>query len=222
MADTVPQNFPPNQPLAIASFDFEDLATGLGYETYYGVCQSFPPSALAPYTTANPQYFLLDSNATDLYPFDQSTGALTATTTTATLNFDTSPFRITRMVTGKVFFNFLCENGVASSTNCTFSAQLFKWNGTTETAITALQTLDYNGNNSPANALGANAKVNFMCAITATDTVVSAGEQLRLKVILTDVDAETIRVYHDPLGRDLISDTDFSTRMKVKVPFKND
>lgn len=217
MADTVPLNFPASPPIGIASYDFEDLASGLGYQTYYAVVQNFPPSALAPYVTANPQYFLLDSNSLDIY----TEATTTSTSTSATLNFDTSPFKISRLVTGKVFINFAFK-GHSTSTNCTFSAQLFKYNGSAETAITVLQTQDYNGNNSPAVVLGANSKGNFMASITATDTIVSAGEQLRLKVIVTDFDSEVVTVYHDPLGRDLLSDVNFSTRMKVKVPFKND
>lgn len=218
MANELPKNFEPVPPLGIASYDYIDLASGLGYQTYYGVCQSFPASSLAPYTTANPQYFLMDGNATSLYPEQPYTD----TSTTATLNFDSSPFKISRLVTGKVFINFLVQNIAGSTTNCTFSARLYKWNGSTETAITALQTLDYNGNNAPATAMGSGNKVNFLALIDATDTIISAGEQLRLKVVLTDVDAESIRVYHDPLGRDSISDTNYSTQMKIKVPFKND
>lgn len=222
MADTLPVNFPSPPSNSLATYDYFDSASGTAYKVYYGVCQFFSPSALAPYATSNPQYFLLDSNATDLYSYDDSNGISTSTTTTATINFDTAPFKEARVVSGRVFINFLCVNGVASTTNCTFSARLYKYDGSTETAITALQTLDFNGNNAPAAAMSANAKINFMCGVDTTDdTLIGVGDKLRLKVVLTNVDAETITVYHDPLGRDTISDTDFSTRLKVKVPFRS-
>ena len=216
MADEgIPNRFQQSSPI-LASFPSQELATGLGYEVYYGVCQSFPASALAPYTTANPQYFLMDNNALDLYTDTTST----STQTTATLNFDSSPFKIPRVVSGKVFINFAVK-GHTTTTNCTFSARLYKYDGSTETAITALQTLDYNGNNAPAVAMAANQIVNFMAAIDATDTIIKVTEKLRLKVVVTDVDNEAITVYHDPLGRDVFSNSNFSSRMKIKVPFRN-
>ena len=210
MAEQLPQIIPKPIPSSIASYDNTDLASGLGYQNFYAVTTELAPSIAK-------VYLLVDD--TSLY----SNTTSTSTSTTATLNFDTSAFNIPRTAKGTAIVNFCVRNAVASTTNCFFSAQIKKVasDGTTLTNISSVFTLYHDGTNG-SSAMSALTSENFMAFMPLTQTIIKRDEKLRLTIILTDNDTETIAVYHDPTGLLSTGSTSISSQMKLKMPFRVD
>lgn len=116
-------------------------------------------------------------------------------------------------------------NNDADQVNVTFSSQLFKVHsdGTTTTALCSAKVADYDGNTPPGTNLTANAKANMLHFLDLTETLIQIGEKIRLQVIIDVKDSsDSVTVYHDPQGRDLLSDTSYSTKMKLFMPFRID
>lgn len=199
---------------AIASYDFTELVSGLGYERYYAVASD--QEALGTQT------YMLTNNSS-IYTDASSISTSQTSQAAKTLNFDSSAFRIPRIVDGTAFVNFAFVNNDADVTNVTFSAQLFKVHsdGTTTTALSSAKVVDYDSNTPPGTALGANVKNNALLFLALTRTKITIGEKIRLQIIIDLKDTgDNVTVYHDPLGRDFLSDTNYSTQMKVDIPFE--
>lgn len=199
---------------ASASFDFRDLASGSGYETFYGVVQYFPASGQEPASLTLSSAFLIP--VSDVVAFDNVNGRVTSTTTSAAINFETSEFNLPRTVKGNVIINFNCRNNAASTTNCRFWAQLKKVNGTDNSLsnITSIYTLDHNGNAPPATAMGSTSEA-FLGFLEADQTLIKRGDKIRLEVRFQDLDNESISVDHDPSGTS-------ERQLKVLIPFRID
>jgi len=209
----LPEVIPRQTNPAIASYEFQDLASGIGYETFYAVAQD--EEALGTITRKLVTITSIYSNIT------QSTQNTQAATT---FNFDTSAFNLPRTVKGLAIIQCTGRNNDADVVNCLFQFQLFKvLVDNTTIALTSLKTVDFDGNTAPGNALGANEKINILLFMETTQTTIKKGEKIRLAVTLDVKDPnDSINVYHDPLGRDLLSDTNFSSIMKVLMPFRVD
>ncbi len=200
---------------AIASFDFQDVATGFGYVSYYAIAQD--ETALGTITR-----FLAD-RATF---YTDTTSSTVSTTTPSTWDWDTSVFNLPRTIKGTMVFQCTMRNNEADVVNVTLTVQILKVKAdNTTVALTAQKTVDRDGNTAPGNAMGANEKRNVLLfmPVTATggDAIIKKGEKIRLEITLDVKDAsDSVAIFHDPLGRDLISDTNYTTQMRLDIPFK--
>lgn len=210
---TLNETIPRQGTNASASFDFRDLASGSGYESFYGVVQNFSASAMLPYSSAVSQAFLIPT--ADVIPF--STSKSTSTTTSSAINFETSAFNLPRTIRGTAIVYFNCRNNAGSTTNARFWAQLKKVDGTTGnlTNITSIYTLDHDGNEAPANAMGATTSEAFLGFLDTSQAILKKGDKIRLEVRFYDRDNESVSVDHDPSG---ISEK----QLKVLIPFRID
>ncbi len=136
-----------------------------------------------------------------------------ATNTVTTVDFDTSPFNLPRTVDGSALLQFGYRT--SPGTGETIQARLKKWDGSSETNITDNFTI------SPGSAIVVG---NFL--MPCTETLIPAGEQLRLTMIATGTGGgEFTALGHDPQNRDgtkiVPSGTnDVITSTRINVPFK--
>lgn len=218
MAD-IPQVIPKGTATAIASYDFQDVASGTGFVTYY------PCATLS--GTGTFSYKLI--TITSVYP-DQDAGGSSTTENTGgtapestTLNFDTSAFNLPRTARGTALVNFAVRNPDADVTNCKISAQIKKVasDGTTVTNLSSAVERNYGSGG--GSALGATTTQQIFLELPLTQTQIKVGEKLRLTIILTVDDInDNLVMYHDPPGRDLSIGTLYSTQAKLLMPFRVD
>lgn len=211
----IPQVIPRGTQTSVASYDYTDIASGLGFVTYYPCATLSGTGTLA--------YFLVTT--TDVRPDQDAGGASTTNSTVSSLsiNFDTSTFNLPRTAKGTAFVNFAVRNPDADVTNCKFSAQLKKVasDGTTLTNLSSAVERNYGSGG--GGALGATTTQQIFFSLALTQTQIKVGEKLRLTIILTLDDAsDNIVMYHDPAGRDLSIGALYSTQAKVHMPFRVD
>ncbi|KKK66065.1 hypothetical protein LCGC14_2967820, partial [marine sediment metagenome] len=103
-----PDSFPPKRE-AITTFDFTDVASGLGYESFF-LCAENPSGGIG--------YFL---NSLGI-PGKPTTTQWLSTTTT---NFDTSVFNLPRTIRGTAYVVLNTKMSTATNLN-TFSVKLIK------------------------------------------------------------------------------------------------
>jgi len=176
----------------ISSYDFKDIASGIGYEVFYLM--------VANHGTDGVKYILTPNSA--FYSYTPET----VTTSGTAYTFDSSTFNLPRVVKGTAVVNIGLDV-TASGGDDTVAAQLWKWDGTTATAITAQVT---------APVINTSIMISF--AIPCTETMIKQGEALRLIITMAVNDGD-ITWGHDPAGR--TSDTAFSSS-RINVPFKVD
>lgn len=149
-----------SQPKAIATYNYTDVATGIGVVLYYVIGTRTGASTYA--------YSLTTDSAA--YASQQEVLHTGAAGTSTTYNFDLTPFNTPQVAKGTALFN-CC---LAAQNNYGYIiAQLFHWDGTTETSITsAVQT-----SNSAAH-------LRECLELPITQKQFKVGEILRLKVII--------------------------------------
>ncbi len=187
---------------AIVSFDFKDLASGSGFEEFF-LAKNNDDSGTTDVLTTTPIWSsLVETNFGE--------GA------EVTTNFDSTVFNLPRTIRGTAILNL----GIVSSSSGnqeTIKVQLFKWDGSTETALTAELTL------TPLTFIGVAA---FSLPLTdSTGSLIKTGEQIRLKIIISAIQAaEFIALGHDPRDRDsdVISGAATITSSRIFIPFKID
>lgn len=204
MAGEIPDTFT-TQSQVLANYDYVDLSSGLGYVTYYGFADSVNGVATA--------YYL--GGSTNLY----SNTVSISTATSSTTNFDSSPFKLPKIVSGKAYINFVVRNTVASTTNCRFKAQLFKVTSGGSATSLGSQVIYYHDGTLGTSAMTATTNEEFLAVVSLTETKINPTESLRLTVILEDDDSETILAFCDPTGLAAVGTTQ-SSKMTVQIPFK--
>lgn len=199
----------------VATFDFQDVAAGIGYNTYYAFAM------VQDGTTRS--YFL--SPQKDFYTDHNQSGGSTSNSSvsTVTLDFDSSTFNLQRTAKGSAIVYFTVRNPEADITNCQFKAQIKKVasDGTTVTTLSSEFTKLFDGT-AGTGAIPANTSYNVLFMMPLTETIIAQGEKIRLTIKLIELDAtDNIIVYHDPAGRDFDTiGANFSTAMKLIMPFK--
>lgn len=153
----------------LANYDYFDISEGTGIVTYYGACASI----------ASATYVYLLTNNSSFISGQSGNIALTNGSET-TFNFDVN-FNFPKYVMGSAFvavpfFLNTSASGAGRSayTKCTF----YKWNGSTETAISSEIT-------SENFTIGAGAPSSYgtvVSKIALTSTQFKKGESLRLKI----------------------------------------
>jgi len=187
---------------SIASFDFDSLATGINYKTFYTLITQDVAT----------QYSLQDNTINYSYIRDTTQSG----NGTKTLTFDSSGFNIPRTVKGTAFISIGTERNTGAGDN-TFTARLYKYDGSSATPISSTSTLTFG-------AVTDQKVISF--EMPCTETLIAEGEQLRLVLTVTVASgAGTFAsIGHDPAnldgGRIIPSTNDTITSTRINVPFK--
>ena len=182
----------------IATFSFSDIADGIGFVSFF-MMESYDDSA---------------GNTQELTTLPLYSNRIDAVRTggTTNLDFDSSPFNRTRTVKGTAKFN-IGFKATASASNDTIQVRLKKWDGSTETNITAQHTVTV-----------ITTEGVLAISMPCTETVIRVGEQLRVELIVI-VSSGSIAWGQDPQNRDggtiTPSVQDSITSSRINVPFKN-
>ena len=142
-----------------ATYAFTELASGLGFERFW---------ILVTRDDSSTDYSLIDNNSTES---NINNGSVNGTTTE--YNIDTSAFNLTRTVSGTAYFNMGYD--VDSGVSGTVTARLYKYDGATETAITAEHTETFAADETEIESF----------QMPCTDTLISEGDVIRLKLTIT-------------------------------------
>lgn len=200
-----------------ATYEFNDIASGLGYQKFYGAVLSKMSGAIIVSGAV-----LTDNEIYSHYPYlrHSTTGGFSKTKL-AELDFDSSDFNLTRVIDGKMLLNFpyYLETGTGSGMNTQFIATLYKVDGTTETFLVSGQTL--------TQEIAASASGSGYCAmeLEIPKTKITNGDKLRITaewyVTSTAGAGQTaIAVWSfDPANRDPLSKFDSGTSTEFYIPF---
>ncbi len=184
----------------IASFPSESIASGLSTVPFFGIASE---------TSAAVDYHLI----TDSSVFSQPVGTRRSGVGTTEIDFDTANLNLARTAEGTAYFS--AGIGVISGDVGHLTAQLFKYDGSDETAISSEIT--------SASLTGADTEMVFL-ALPITKTLIPAGELLRLKVkIVAENAGDIVDLGHDPANQDfnsLLPGTVDSTIMKLIMQFR--
>lgn len=194
---------------ATASYDFTDLASGLGYQTFYGACSKSDGAGTSFALLAN----ILPSMRKETFIVNNGT---------ATLGFNSSPFNLPRTIKGNAFISLgyatISDLGAGTS----FAVCLYKYSGTTVSLIATSQALEF----LPAGALNISSQA--LIQMPCTQTIIKKGDYLKLNIYIEAINPGTgtyISLGHDPTGKDghyIKEASGATTIMKVNIPFKID
>lgn len=177
------------------SFTFQEFASGQGITTFY-LLNSEDDANVTSSLVSNINNYSWSSD--------------TNTTVSVEKNFDTAPFALPRTIKGTAFISVGLRY---NATSATIKVRLFKWDGSTETAITSQHIHTVDGNVSSV------AGIRMPC----TETLIAEGEQIRLEVVTT-ASGGNIAFGHDPQNKDGTQVTpsaqDTITSSRINIPFK--
>ena len=188
---------------AIATFSFEDIATGLGVVIFFGIASE---------ESGGVDYHLIANQSV----YSQPEGTSRTTLGTTTIDFDTSPFNLQRVAKGTASFSA----GVGRSDGQTVRllVQLKKVSNSTETNITSeIISGTFLG------AAGDESEMVFL-TLPITETIIAQGDFLRMTVKLNQIEESgSANVGHDPKNQDfgfILPGTKNTTVMTLLMPFK--
>ena len=200
MVDLQPTPFTTSQP-AIVTFDFEDIASGIGFDSFFAMVTNL---------AAGNEFIL-----TDRAQFSGKITTSRAGAGTQTLTFTSVPFSRAKFATGTAVFS--CGLGVNGNVNVTVAAQLQKWDGSNATNMSSEITSD-------AWVSGGVAGTMRLLQLPLTDTNITEGESLRLIVKFTPDSAVITAIGHDPMGRseNQVGTDESTSIMRLDVPFRRE
>ena len=204
----VPQVYRKQDEKAIASFDFEDVVTGLGTVIFYGIDGE----------TSGGRTYHLTTNKDAWAVLIGTTQGTSGQTTT--INFDSAKFNLPRTAKGTATIS--CGMGAANSDVVKLQIQLFHVDAADQaTSITSeITSQSYTG------VAANNAEMVFL-ELPITQKIFKKDESLRLVVKLVYVSGSTTQVVlgHDPQNRtyeQIIPATADSTVMRLFMTFRTD
>lgn len=182
---------------SIVSFDFQDIASGQLFKTFWILNTEDNASAQ--------EYTLIDDSSLASSIVDGSEG---------TFNCDTGIFNVPRTVKGVAYVNIGVSIGSASSGS--ISCKLQKWDGSSATDITS----------AIVESISSDEDRVISMRMPCTETLIPEGEQIRLVVVITE-SSGNVFWGHDPTGRDGVNVIPSSqgsniTSSNIKIPFKFD
>ena len=195
----------------LASFDFTDIANGVGFESYYCfVSETNTGEALG----LTPQIIRSAINQIDL--------TLATSPNTIFKDFDLSQFNIPRTIKGTaIITGSLTWDRSDANQRGFLTVGLYKWDGSTETLLASDRTIEY-GNLDQDD--------NYLLLLDVPETVFATGEILRLKFTATVTGTtgtpSSFSIGTDPTDRDggtlKPASEDVTTVTRVDTPFKLD
>lgn len=199
-----PQIFPPLPEGAIASYDYYDFASGVGYKSFYPADFSGPLYTLTTETIYSHAGYTIGA---------------------CDLDFDIE-FKRACDVKGDVLANIPCSryNSTGSGVTIGYTIQVFirHWDGTTETEMANDITADNQTSISPATAVS---QIDALKIPITTEKHFKAGDSLRITLKLVET-AGAGRNYlgHDPKNRTdifgAITILGKGSQSRISVPFK--
>ena len=202
---TIPDQFTVDPESAIASFDFEDIVTGLGFVTFLG--------------TASEDDSAIDFHLITESLFSSVSGTRSNSAGTTTLDFDTSIFNLPRTAKGTAFFS--AGIGVNSTDTIKLLVQLKHVDsGANVINITSeITTKTHQGTSG-------NTSTMVFINLPITEKHFKKGDFLRLEVKMIKVSGSLrIEIGHDPKNQDgtsLRPSVSGTTVMSLLMPFKVD
>ena len=182
----------PSRGELIETFDFSDIATGLGFEIFYG-------SPIV--DTSGTSYTLLPFA---VHSGDELTQTTQIGTGTTTVNFDSSTFNLPRTAKGTAYPSF----GLSGTVNNTTSAKVQIAIIHADLSVTNISS-EFETVQTPV------AITTELLALPLTQTTIKKGEKLRMIVkIVVDGGGGNGTLYHDSLN----SDDQF--HLKLLMPFR--
>jgi len=205
----LPQVIPRGQASSIASYDFIDLASGLGFQVYYAISGGEGQTQT---------YVLSPEQLRSTITYTQRTGA-----GTTTVNFDTSTFNLPRTVKGVAIFSGDWFSGTTEAKRLTVKLQKIDINSVVTDVSSAVSTYAVDG------ALNVNAGMNTaLLRLPITQTTVKKGEKLRLNILMiVDTGTGAFEIGHDGANRNgssinLTTYPTATTITKIFIPFRVD
>lgn len=180
---------------AIASYSFTDVSSGTGIVKYY---------PLVGLDDSGATYHLVEDVA------DSYTVQTASINGTVTLTFDSPRFNLSREVKGIGYLSAHVYEGA----NAHITAQLWRWDGTTATAISTKTT----------SGIGINGQTKayyLELPVTASVTIAS-GEQVRLIVEYVATGVGNNKIGHSPTNQTSPTADLSNTQMVIGVPFRVD
>jgi len=182
---------------ALVNFDFTDIANGTGYEYYYPI-QARDSVGITYNLTAQSDYS------------DEVKIATNLSNSPNDIDYDLTPFVIPRTVNGKVLLSIPVD--VQATITPTLVAELYRWDGTTETKIGSTMTYD--------TQLTTAGKMIYM-TMDVDNELIPVGQTLRLRIQVTNVNGNFHYYGIDPANRtDAI--LELTTQTKLSIPYKLD
>lgn len=199
MAEVLPQNIPILTTNAIATYDYVDLSSGLGFINYKG------------FTTCLSGATAYNLGTSTVYSYTTTT---TDTGGDAVINFDTSPFNLPRTAKGTAYVSlgFGIVGGGTGNVQC----QLQKVSAAgTVTDISALLSGAAIGGSGTSVGM-------WLVPLALTQTTIGVGDKLRLGITITGNGADLHEFGHDPQGRSgvIVSGATVTTALNCYVPFR--
>lgn len=197
------------------NYDWNDLASGQGYVTFY--CSKATASYVS-MTEAILSSTIDEKSATRAWN-SPSSGWVTR----IEHDFDTSEFNLQRVIQGTAFWTgtwFATRVSGSGLWQCRVVVNVYHYDGSTETLIGTGTT------DSAAGYSGVNDRTGNL-PIELTETILAAGDTLRINVQVQDSggnpDTGYCGVAYDPLNRDgsYLTEANSDTRqMIIRIPFK--
>ena len=199
MAAILPQNIPVLSANAIASYDYIDLSSGLGFINYKG------------FTTQDSSGIVYNLGTNTVY---SATIETAATGTQPVHNFDSSTFNLPRTAKGTAYVSAGCGTTAAGTFQPQVRLQKIAVDGTTITNISAAVS---------GAALGGSGTTVAMelIPIPLTQTTIGVGEKLRLTFLFSE-NGNPAGFGHDPQGRSgaRVSGASVTTALNCYIPFR--
>ena len=188
----MPQPFTTTPPQLI-NYDYSDIASGTGYETYYLIESE---------DSSGKDYHLVSQR-----DYSNSVAMVVTLSSTEDHDFDLTAFAIPMTIGGTALLSVpMSGNG-----DLAIHATIYKWNGTSEVAVS-----------SEISSLHKTGVKMFFIEIPIPNTHFSAGETLRLRMRVDNSDGfNNARYGIDPADRTDANLT-ITTTSKIYIPYKLD
>lgn len=180
----------------IATFDFQDIATGENITTYYAATTKFETTT-GHILTGNSNTYSDTENTNVVFTQDNDT----VFRKQLDVDFDLSQFQITQVFEGQATIQ-LTRNFGGSSADANGTYHIFKirkWDGSTETEVASVQT------ETLTDDTVIDPKTDLL-PITIPNTTFAVGETLRLTMEVWTMNDSSIAImnidtFHDPVNR---------------------
>ncbi len=178
----------------IETFDFSDIATGLGFEVFWGT-----PSVDTGGTDYNLLSFQITSGDGDVNTSQSGVG-------TTTINFDTSTFNLPRTAKGTAYVSCGAQATVTLATSIKAQIAVVDSGGTPRTISSEFECPQVIG------IVGIRTQ---LLALPLTQTTIKKGEKLRMIIkVVVDASGGVGGILHDN------TNSDIDQHLKLLMPFR--
>ncbi len=191
---TIPKTYRKSRDPILANFDWTDIAAGTGYEDYFLIESEDSGDK--------------DHHLTSQHDYSNSV-FIQASNSTSDLDYDLTPFVFPRTLNGTVLISL--PLWAAGEVTPVFTAELYRWDGSTETQIGS--TITYAPN------LLATTPIMIYLRMPIVNALIPAGETLRFRLVMANAIPTATRYGQDPANRTDASLT-ITTTSKISIPYR--